>query len=199
MRKWGITMRRVPLIPIFITAFSVIASNRGILAISGEPHTNTPQFEQQRSSEPPADPSVVKRKADALMAFLDKTKDKRVEKVVLRKFNWVGAVKEEDYNYNVKLGEAKYTVIRPGKDMLDTNYLVFVVKLIKNDPGFLVADDDRDGSVDRGFIQNKKATPEEKREFDAKKAIGTQQKDFWQADYVKAVDALCQYLGVSLP
>jgi hypothetical protein len=75
------------------------------------------------------------------------------------------------------------------------NYIVFVVKLLKTAPSFLVADDDRDGSVDRGSIQNKKATAEERREFDNKKGIGGQQKDFWQGEYVKTVDALCQYLN----
>jgi len=154
-------------------------------------------FEKQDSNKAELDPSGVKRKADALIAFLEKTKDKRVEKVVLRKYNWAGAAKEEGLNYNIKMGEAKYTVVRPGRDIPDAKYIVFIVRLMKSGAAFLVADDDQDGSVDRGVIQDKKASSEANREFSGKKGLGSQHREFWQGEYVKTVDALCQYLNAS--
>jgi hypothetical protein len=142
--------------------------------------------------------TATKRKADALMEFLEKTKDKKVEKVVLRKYNWAGVPTEEGLNYNVKIGDAKFTVVRPGKDIAGERYIVFVVKPTKTATGLMVADDDADGVVDRGRLQDKKASAEQSRQFDAKKAVGAEHREFWQGEYVKAVDALCQYLGVSI-
>src|SRR5262245_60637256 len=115
-------------------------------ALANGGHSSAPEA----TAEPQADASLVKRQADTLMAFLEQTKDKRVEKVALRKYNWAGAAKEEALNYNLKIADAKYTVVVPGRDMPADNYIVFLVKLLKSDPGFLVADDDRDGIVDRG-------------------------------------------------
>jgi hypothetical protein len=163
--------------------------------VGAVPRTGSPTFRHQAANETQDNQSALKRKADALLAFLAQTKDKRVEKTVLRKYNWAGAAKEEALNYNIKISEAKYTVILPGRDMPEENYIVFLVKLLKTDPGFLVADDNRDGSVDRASIQNKKATSEERREFDVRKQLGAQQKEFWQGQYAQTVDALCQHLN----
>jgi hypothetical protein len=202
------TMKNVLVTFVSLAVFSILADGRQNFPIN-YPHAKNSTgvssrtqlligplgFAEQDSNKAESDPVAVKQRADALIAFLDRTKDKRVERVVLRKYNWAGVAKEENVNFNVKIGEAKYTVIRPGQDAPAENYIVFVVKLLKKEPGFLVADDDQDGSVDRGFVQNKKAASEERREFDARKGLGTQHKDSWQADYAKAVETVCQYLG----
>jgi hypothetical protein len=160
--------------------------------------TPAQQSDSTKTDQADQTSTATKRKADALMEFLEKTKDKRVEKTVLSKYKWTGVSTEEFLNYNVKIGDAKYTVVRPGKDVAGERYIVFIVKPGKATPSLIVADDDVDGLVDRGQFQDKKASSEQNRQFAAKKGLGAEHRVFWQGEYVKAVEALCQYLGVSI-
>jgi hypothetical protein len=144
----------------------------------------------------PGDTEATKRKAHALIDYLEKKKDKRVDKVVLNKYNWAGVPAEELVNYNIKIGEVKYTVVRQGKDKKDENYLSFDVKTGKE--SIITVDDEGvDGNVDRG-MDVKNATKEEKKIYGTK-AYELKDRQRWQAEYEKYLDALIQYLGITVP
>jgi hypothetical protein len=143
-----------------------------------------------------AQTETARRKALALIDYLEKKKDKRVEKVVLNKYGFAGVPSEELVNYNIKIGDVKYTVVRPGKDKKDEHYLSFDVKTGK-DSIITVDDEGVDGSVDRG-MDLKTATKEEKKIY-ATKAYELRDKQRWQAEYEKHIDALIQFLGVTVP
>jgi hypothetical protein len=157
-----------------------------------EPQTN-PSTAQTMA---PADTDSTKRKAQALIEYLEKKKDKRIDKVVLNKYSWAGVPSEELVNYNIKIGEMKYTVIRQGKDKKDENYLSFNVKLGK-ESNIAVDDVGVDGSVDHG-MDLKNATKEEKKTYGSK-AYELKDRQRWQAEYEKTIDALIQFLGITVP
>jgi hypothetical protein len=157
-----------------------------------EPQT-TPSTTQTMGS---ADTESTKRKAQALIEYLEKKKDKRIDKVVLNKYNWAGVPSEELVNYNIKIGEVKYTVVRQGKDKKDENYLSFDVKTGKESV-ITVDDEGVDGNVDRG-MDVKSATKVERKIYGTK-AYELKDRQRWQAEYEKYIDALIQFLGITVP
>jgi hypothetical protein len=139
---------------------------------------------------------ATKLKAEALIAYLEKRKDKRVQKVVVNKYSFAGIPSEELVNYNIKIGDVKYTVVRQGKDIKDENYLSFDVKTGK--VAHITIDDETvDGSIDRG-MDLITATKEEKKIY-ATKAYQLKERERWQAEYEKTIDALIQFLGITVP
>jgi hypothetical protein len=140
--------------------------------------------------------AATMRKARALVEYLEKTKDKRVEKVVVNKFGFSGAPKEEYVNYTVKIGDIKYQVGRPGKDQKGANYVAFDVWAGKTTQ-LTVTDEGIDGSVDAG-MDVKAATKEEKKVYGTK-AYVLSDRDRWQAEYEKFLDAVIGHLGIVVP
>ncbi len=140
---------------------------------------------------------AVKRKAEALVSFLETKKDKRVEKVVLNKYNWAGVPSEELVNYNIKIGETKYTVERPGKAKPDAHYLGFNVRGPKGATEIILWDREMDGRIDQA-MDVKNTTKEEKKLYGAK-GYELKDRERWQAEYEKTIEALSQYLGVTAP
>lgn len=181
---------------ILITTFlliTVASAGSGLFATLHQEPQAAPSTAQTIA---PADTEATKRKARALIEYLEKKKDKRVEKVVLDKYSWAGVPSEDFVNYNIKIGEVKYTVIRQGKDKKDENYLSFDVKTGKESV-IIVDDEGVDGNVDRG-MDVKIATKEEKKIYGTK-ACELKDRQRWQAEYEKTIDALIQFLGITLP
>lgn len=181
---------------ILITAFLLItfaSAGSGLFATLHQEPKTTPSTTQTMA---PADTEATKRKARALIEYLEKKKDKRVDKVVLNKYSWAGVPSEDFVNYNIKIGDVKYTVIRQGKDKKDENYLSFDVKTGKE--SIIIVDDEGvDGNVDRG-MDVKIATKEEKKIYGTK-AYELKDRQRWQAEYEKTIDALIQFLGITVP
>ena len=146
-----------------------------------------------------ADASIdaVKRKAEALVRFLETKKDKRVEKVVLNKYNWAGVPAEELVNYNIKIGETKYTVERPGKAKPDAHYLGLNVRGPRGATEIILWDREMDGRLDQA-MDVKNTTKEEKKLYGTK-GYELKDRERWQAEYERTIDALSQYLGVTAP
>jgi hypothetical protein len=140
---------------------------------------------------------AIKLKAEALVRFLETKKDKRVEKVVLNKYNWAGVPSEELVNYNIKIGDTKYTVERPGKAKPDAHYLGFNVRGPKGATEIVLWDRELDGRVDQA-MDVKNTSKEEKKQYGAK-GYELKDRERWQAEYEKTIDALSQYLGVTGP
>jgi len=155
-------------------------------------------FALPAQTEPTAqtDTQTTKRKAEALIAYLEKKKDKRVAKVVLHNYGFAGIPSEELVNYNIKIGDVKYTVVRQGKDKKDENYLSFDVKTGKV-AHITIDDEGVDGSIDRG-MDVMTATKEEKKIYGTK-AYQLKERERWQAEYEKTIDALIQFLGITVP
>ena len=151
--------------------------------------------------DPPAtaqtDTAATMRKARALVEYLEKTKDKRVERVAVNKFSLSGVGAEEYVNYTVKIGDVKYQVGRPGKARVAReNYLVFDVWAGKTSY-ITVGDDDIDGSVDSG-MDVKAATKEEKKIYGTKDYV-LKDRERWQGVYKKFIDTVVQFLGITVP
>ena len=142
------------------------------------------------------DAEATKRKAEALIAYLEKTKDKRVDKVVVNKYSLAGIPSEDFVNYNIRIGDVKYIVIRQGKDKKDENYLSFAVKTAKL-ANITIDDEGVDGIIDRG-MDLMIATKEEKKTYGTK-TYQLKERERWQAEYEKAIDALIQFLGIAEP
>lgn len=136
---------------------------------------------------------ATKRKADALIAYLESQNDKRVKKVVVGKFGFGGGSSEEYVNYTIKIGEVKYQVGRPGKDKKGVNYVVFDVWAGKTSY-ITVGDDYIDGSVDSG-MDVKNASKEDKKIYGTP-AYQLKDRERWQAEYEKYLDVVIGYLGI---
>ena len=181
-----------------IAALQLIAALSFVMLLLGMPasHDGGNVFAHDQDPTAQTGTAATMRKARALVEYLAKTKDKRVEKVAVNKFGLSGVGAEEYVNYTVKIGDVKYQVGRPGKDRAGVNYLVFDVWAGKTSY-ITVGDDGLDGSVDRG-MDVKAATKEEKKVYGTKAYVLTD-RERWQGEYEKFIDAVVQFLGITVP
>jgi len=183
-----------------IAARSFTTALSFVMLLVATPLTHDDATVLGHQQDPPAtaqtDTAATMRKARALVEYLEKTKDKRVQRVAVNKFSLSGAGAEEYVNYTIKVGDVKYQAGRPGKARASENYLAFDVWAGKTSQT-TVTDDGIDGVVDSG-MDVKAATKEEKKVYGTKGYV-LKDRQRWQAEYEKYIDAFIQFLGIAVP
>ena len=147
--------------------------------------------------------SQTKRRLEALVSHLDKATSgqqtrlwgrNKIERFVVNRYSALGKATVEGTGFEIKIGDMTYTVQTSGETVQTVEGVSILIKGKKVNEA-IVFDKGGDGTVDRGEFYKRKAPAERRLLTDTE---GTEHREFWQSEFEKALDALCQFLDVKV-